>query len=92
MTQATILAAGVDNSTSTDVVVAAGAVATIGIFAATGSVVPGMRAVVFVDTPGADNRLIDLDHITKETQVAGPATYRATRVNASSAFGIWSET
>jgi len=92
MTQSTILAAGTDNSTSTDVAVAAGAVATIGIFAASGSVTQGMKAVVYVDTPGTDNRLIDLDSVTRQVQVNGPATYRVVRVNAPSAFGVWSET
>lgn len=92
MTQSTILPSGTDDSTSSDLVVAAGAVATVGIFVSSGAVVPGMRAVVFVDTPGADNRLTDLDHVTKQTQVNGPATYRVKRVAAASAFGVWSET
>jgi hypothetical protein len=73
-------------------VLVAGAVATIGIFVASGTVQPGMRAIVYVDTPGADNREVELDHVLKETQVNGPATYRVQRVSAPTAFGVYSET
>lgn len=92
MAQSTILAAGVDGSTSSDVVLAAGAVATIGLFVSSGTLQPGTRALVYVDTPGADNIEAELDHIRKETQVVGPATYRVQRLSAPAAFGVFSET
>lgn len=53
MAQTTILAAAQTTATSTDVVVPAGAVVTIGLFA-TGDVPPQARAAVYIDTPSGD--------------------------------------
>jgi len=92
MAQSTILAAGGNRAFSSDIVVAAGAVDTVALFVATGSLTPGCRAIVWIDTPGADNRVIDLDHLTKQTQINGPATYRVERVNAPVDFGVSLET
>ena len=54
-----------------------------------GTVQPGMRAVVWVDTPGTDNRVIDLDHTNKQTVIAGPGTFRVVRAEGS--FGVFTE-
>ena len=68
MAQSTILATGLTRATSTDIVVAAGAVVTVGLFVAAGlSVQPGSRAILWIDTPGGDNKETELDHIKKQT-------------------------
>lgn len=79
MAQTTILASGDTRASSASTPVAAGAVVTVGLFAA-GGVKPGMRAVVYVDTPGADNREAELDHAKKQTQINGPCSYIVERV------------
>lgn len=91
MTQSTILASGSTRATSTDVVVAAGASVTVGMFVSSGVVTPGMRAIVWIDTPGADNKETELTSIKKETQVNGPCTARVERVDAPADFGIFLE-
>ena len=83
---------GIAGTTSTDVVVAAGVTVTLGLYVATGSVVPGMRATIYAATPGADLRLTDLDHVNKQAQLVGPNTYRVVRRAAGSSFGVYSGT
>lgn len=89
MAQATILASGDTRATSTDITVASGSSVTVGIFAASGTVQPGSRAVIWIDTPGADNKETELDHIKKQTVISGPGTFRVTRVEG--AFGVYTE-
>jgi hypothetical protein len=90
-TQSTILASGTTRATSSDVSLAQGASATVGIFVASGSVVPGMKAIVWIDTPGADNKEVELDHTKKQTVVNGPCTARVERVNPEAGFGVYQE-
>jgi len=89
MAQTTVLASGATRATSSDIAVASGSTVTVGMFVSSGVVVPGMRAVVYVDTPGADNKEVELDHRNKQTVLAGPGTYRVMRVEGE--FGIYTE-
>lgn len=93
MTQATVLATGNTAATSTDIVVAASAVVTVGIFAATAAALPeGVMFGIDQDTPGADNTP-DFLHNHKRTAVlAGPGTFRVKRpAYSGAAFGVFTE-
>lgn len=93
MAQNTILAAGTTIATSSDVVVAAGSVVTIGLFVASGDLPVGCSAIVLIDTPGADLRYAPLDKSNPLTVVSGPCTARVTRQEAGgTAVGVFSET
>ena len=89
MAQATVLASGDTRATSTDITVASGASVTVGLFVSSGTVRPGSRAVVYIDTPGADNKETELDHIKKQTVISGPGTFRVIRVEGT--FGVYTE-
>ena len=89
MAQATVLASGDTRATSTDIPVASGSTVTVGMFVSSGVVGPGMRAIVYIDTPGADNKEVELDHRNKQTVLAGPGTFRVTRVEGT--FGVYTE-
>lgn len=89
MAQATILASGDTRATSTDITVASGSSVTVGLFVASGAVQPGSRAVIYIDTPGADNKEAELDHVKKQTVITGPGTFRVTRVEGT--FGVYTE-
>jgi hypothetical protein len=91
MAQSTVLAAGNTRATSSDITVAAGSTVTVGLFVASGTVQPGCRAVVWIDTPGSDNRETELDSIKKETQLVGPCTARVERVASPVDFGVFLE-
>jgi len=86
MAQATILASAQTAATSTDIVVAAGSVATIGIFA-TGAIPAGVQVSVRVDTPGDDASAGVLNNITPNVVLSGPGTFRAVRPDISS-YGV----
>lgn len=93
MTQTTILASGTTAATSTDVVLAAGAVANIGIFATSGTPPQsGNVAMVCMDTPGGDLDIMGLGADCPVTAVSGPGTFRVKRAAVSSAIGAFSET
>lgn len=94
MAQTVILAPGATNATSTDVAVAAGGVATIGIYVATGNVPNRVELVVMQDTPGADVPVGRLDKANPSMVVAGPGTFRVTRTpntNWPAQIGAFSE-
>lgn len=93
MAQATVLAADTTAATSTDIVVAAGEIVTVGIFAATAARLPsGVQLLVEQDTPGADNTIARLDNTATATVLAGPGTYRVTRpAYEGTAFGVFTE-
>lgn len=93
MAQATVLAAGTTAATSTDIVVAAGATATVGIFHATGgSLPPGVWVSVMQDTPGGDNVIARLTDQDRSTVLAAPGTYRVSRpAYTGDAFGVFTE-
>ena len=87
MAQTTILAAGQTAATSTDVVVAAGTVATIGLFTASGPVPCGVEIGVRIATPGEDNFVAKLTQANQVTVISGPGTFRAYRRNIA-AYGV----
>lgn len=86
MAQTTILAAAQTTATSTDVVVPAGAVVTIGLFAA-GAVPPQARAAVYIDTPSGDQFVKFLQGGQPEV-ISGPGTFRAVRKASISRYGV----
>lgn len=89
MAQATVLASGDTRATSSDITVASGSSVTVGMFVASGTVQPNMRAVVWIDTPGADNKEVELTHRNKQTVISGPGTFRVVREEGS--FGVYTE-
>lgn len=93
MAQATVLAADVTAAVSTDIVVAAGAVVTVGLFSASAGRLPeGTVLAVEQDTPGADS-VVDYLHNHKRTAVlSGPGTFRVRRpAYTGTAFGVFTE-
>ena len=93
MAQTTILASGTTAATSTDIVLAAGATAVVGIF----SVNPGATlndnalAVMHV-TPGALNYIGALDQTNRSMLINGPGTFRVVRPVLPVAFGVCLDT
>lgn len=94
MAQATVLAAGTTEATSTDIVVAAGEAVTVGIFAATAAILPaGVQFLVVQDTPGADNIIARLGQGNRATVLSAPGTYRVIRpAYDGDGFGVFTET
>lgn len=92
MTQTTILAVGLAASTSTDIVVAAGAAVTVGVF--TDSVLTTAFGAIFTvmqDTPGLDIELAQLSP-GRSIQLVGPGTFRVTRtVSTGKPYGVFLE-
>lgn len=97
MTQSTILATGITAATSTDIVVAAGSVVTVGIFCATIDLPVGLgwepiQFSVLEKTPGADNKIDTLNYAKQATVLSGPGTYRVSRpAYTGSPFGVFLE-
>lgn len=88
----TVLAAGTTAATSTDIMVAAGAVVTVGIFAATTVLEKGQRAIVYQDTPGADVQIAELSMDKPSTVISGPGTFRVKRpALAVTGIGVFTE-
>jgi hypothetical protein len=82
---------GLKPGTSSDVVVAAGATVTLGLFASDG--IPGSEgAGVYVDTPGSDLLIAELTGPRPVLQFTGPCTLRVKKGETSVAFGAFSET
>ena len=94
MAQSTLLAAGHTAATSTDLVVAAGAFATIGVFsAAVGRLAQDGIFTVMQDTPGVDNNVTTLDNTRRSVVLIGPGTFRVTRTAYTGTdFGVFGET
>lgn len=94
MAQNTILAAGTTAATSTDVVVAAGATVSIGIFTSDAAGIPGNHSVtVFMDTPSQDVPLFQLNGKEPVKAVSGPGTFRAKRgLGLTTSIGVFTET
>lgn len=79
--QSTILAPGTTAATSTDVTVAAGAVAVVGIFKETeGADEAIVHFRVKQDTPGADSPVAVLDNWNRSASLTGPGVFRVERV------------
>jgi hypothetical protein len=85
---------GKGEATSTDIVVAAGATVTVGIFGAAGAYLPpGVPFAVMQDTPDADNLYRKLDGTERSTVLDRPGTYRVKRPTLSGdPFGVFTET
>ena len=90
MAQTTIIAAGTAAATSSNIVLAAGAVATVGIFAATAIRLPAGEALQVVQvTPGAVNHVGYLSDKDRATQIVGPGTFQVKRPLTTVAFGVF---
>ena len=89
MAQATVLAEGSTRATSTDIACTAAEPVTVGIFSDKTGVKPGMRAIVWIATPGLDNIEVELDHIKKQHVLSGNCTARVERVEGT--FGVFTE-
>lgn len=94
MPQSTMLAAGITAATSSDIVVAAGATVTVGIFSAVADQMPGWLAFTIDQvTPGASNSIGSLDGTRRQIVLAGPGTFRVNRpAYTQTAFGVFIET
>ena len=97
MTQTSILAPGVTAGTSTDIVVAAGAAVTVGIYAsAADAILPlVVHFSIWQDTPGGDNKLGNaaLRQNARQIVLSGPGTFRVKRpAYSGTAFGVFVET
>lgn len=91
MAQATILASGTTAATSSDVVIAAGSVKTVGMFAASGAIPGAISVTVMIDTPGADAVIGYLTPDKPAMVVAGPGTFRVVRALVPTAVGVFTE-
>ncbi|SDQ42280.1 hypothetical protein [Pseudoxanthomonas sp. CF125] len=92
MAQVTMLVAAKTAATSTDLVVASGATATIGIFTDTADGIPQTDYVrVYLDTPSADLFMFTLTANTPSRPLPGPGTYRAIRPVTVANIGVFSE-
>ena len=87
MALTTILAAAMTDATSTSVIVAAGGVATIGAFVATGQLPVGPYLRVHIATPGATTEFFQLSRATPITVLSGPGTYTVIRDNIAG-YGV----
>ena len=99
MTQSTILAAGITEATSTDIVIAAGATVVVGIFCSDADKPISYQDQlagefkILQDTPGADNVVLTLNYISPSTILSGPGTYRVKRAAyVGKPFGVFLET
>lgn len=95
MAQSTILAAGITAATSTDITVAVGAVAKVGIFCADadGSRLPVTAEIrLREDTPNTDNTVARFTDEKRSYLITAPGTYRVTRTAyTGTAFGVYLE-
>lgn len=99
MTQSTILAAGITEATSTDIVIAAGATVVVGMFCSDADKplnykdLTAPKFEIMQDTPGADNSIFVLNHAKPSTVLSGPGTYRVKRTAyVGKPFGVFLET
>jgi hypothetical protein len=87
MTQSIILATGQAAATSTDVVVAAGEVVTIGLFTGGVAAPSGAEIIVAIATPGQDQFVAKLTNTSPTTVLSGPGTFKAKRGDITE-FGV----
>lgn len=95
MAQNTVLAAAQTAATSSDIVVAAGSVVTVGLFSTSGSIPPGFECTIDADTPGGSVYVGRLSHSCRNTVLSGPGTFRVRRPNISDVgvnIGVYTET
>lgn len=98
MAQSTVLAAGITEATSTDIVVAAGATIVVGMFSSEQDKPTAYKDIIATkfeimqDTPGADNVIFTLNYSKPATVLSGPGTYRVKRIAyVGKPFGIFVE-
>lgn len=93
MAATSILQPGITEATSSDIVVAAGAVATVGIYCATKSAMPtGVHFDILQLTPGAPNAVGQLAGNSRATSLMGPGTFRVRRpAYDGAAFGVFAD-
>lgn len=90
MAQTTVLASGTTAATSSDIVVAAGASKTVGIFGA--AALAGLGSLkVMLDTPGADIEVTRLTRSQPVVVLSGPGTFRVVRALSAVAVGVFVE-
>lgn len=87
MAQSTILAAGTSAATSSEIVVAAGATVTVGMFVASGSL-PGQPLAVMQKTPGGTIRVASLTPSRPSIAISAPGTYVVTRDNNTGGVSV----
>lgn len=93
MAQNTLNSPTVAPFTTADIVVAAGASVTVGIYAAAGTTVPTSEGLdVWQDTPAGDNHIKRLNGAEETTVISGPGTFRMTKGATATALGAFSET
>ena len=78
MAQSTILAAGTSAANSSDIVVAAGATVTVGMFVASGNL-PAQPLYLFQKTPGGSVRVAQLSATRPSIAISAPGTYFVAR-------------
>lgn len=90
MAQTILMAPDITESTSTDVVVPAGAVACIGMYVASGALPKThYRLRVQHKTPGVANHVASLSAEMPSVVVQGPATYNVYRPASDVAVGVF---
>lgn len=97
MAQNTVLAAGLTDASSSDIVVAAGAAVTAGLFVASGELPANVSMAVMLDSPGADITVANLTTTAPAIVLAGPGTFRIVRtvsrlLGATTGVGAFTET
>lgn len=93
MAQATVLAAAITAANSTDIVVAAGEVFTVGVFSAATDVLPaGVTFDIMQKTPGAANKIGRMNNEDRFTTLNSPGTYYVARpAYTGTAFGVFTD-
>lgn len=90
MTQSTILASGTASGTSSDVTIAAGSSANVGIFVSSGALPDNLQAKVLMDSPGSSDVQIGmLTSASPALSITGPGVFRVERIATSQAFGVY---
>lgn len=95
MAQVVQLAPGLTVATSSDIVVAAGDEAVVGIYTESGTPLvnagPSFFCALVQVTPGEPNRIDKLDAAQPSVKVLGPNTFRVIRSAARVNVGVFSE-
>lgn len=94
MAQTVINTAATTANTSSTQTIGAGVSATFAIYAASGSIDAGQRAVLYYDTPGGNVPIPGgaLSQANPIVQVAGPAQVICVKEPATASFGVLIET
>lgn len=92
MAQTEILAPGTTEATSTDVVLAAGAIANISAFTVPPVIWRDSTMKVYIDTTGGDAWIGNLWGGQPSMRLTGPGTFRVVRGQGATAVGVSSET